>query len=174
MRRFCSLVVTEGREGERGEGIKMEGKNKTEGKKKKQGKKGGDRGTTSSYNLADDLFGPKEPPTPPSSSPSLIATLFPYPSQVPARNTQGSWRPQNQNQGNDWRGGNGEQGSAYQNAAPQIPHYYSSSIYYGAQDICPTPSQSSQRQSQPENVGQEDDPHRRDCDGQWWEGSVYY
>uniref|UniRef100_A0A1D1Y8M6 Exocyst complex component 4 n=1 Tax=Anthurium amnicola TaxID=1678845 RepID=A0A1D1Y8M6_9ARAE len=102
-----------------------------------------------SSSLAADLFGKKNPPAPSSSS--FFHSVFPPASTVMSKNSSrsdvygSSWKKEAQSQSWDAQnvsadgipqgGGNREMNSAYEHEKID-PCTFSSSLYYGGQDIC--------------------------------------
>ncbi|KAL3523910.1 hypothetical protein ACH5RR_016744 [Cinchona calisaya] len=145
-------------------------------------------GSSSSFTM--DLFGPKETSKSSSSSTGLFGSVFGPPSTGLGKDCSHSGRIQDY--GNQYgnvkngtldymnqksRGDSRDRSSIYQNETAE-PCYFSSSIYYGGQEVYPPTGQSTNPQHAFKKDGGDDDPNGNDSTsasrGNWWQGSLYY
>ncbi|KAL3521149.1 hypothetical protein ACH5RR_019298 [Cinchona calisaya] len=147
---------------------------------------------SSSSSFIMDLFGPKE--TSKSSSPSttgLFGSVFGPPSMGLGKDSSHSGIKQDygsqygnlRNGTSDYymnqksRSDSRDQSSIYQNETAE-PCYFSSSIYYGGQEVYSPTDQSTNTQHIFKKDGEDDDPDGNNSTsasrGNWWQGSLYY
>uniref|UniRef100_A0A5B7BRR5 Uncharacterized protein n=1 Tax=Davidia involucrata TaxID=16924 RepID=A0A5B7BRR5_DAVIN len=154
-------------------------------------------GGNSSSSFTVDLFGPKDSSSS-SSSTGLFGSVFGPPSTGLVRDSShtgiiGSLRkqdsgsqygnakhgtPDNITQRTEGSGKPSKEGnSIYQNETVE-PCYFSSSIYYGAQQVYSPSSQTTGSQHNFKKDGGQDDPNGSNLSsasrGNWWQGSFYY
>ncbi|KAK9282750.1 hypothetical protein L1049_010971 [Liquidambar formosana] len=155
----------------------------------------------SSSSITLDLFGPKDSSSS-SSSTGLFGTVFPPPSTVLGRTSSHSGfvgSSRKQDFGNQYgnakygtrdyniQGSKGENSgiagkekisSIYQNETVLEPCSFSSSIYYGGQDVYYPQTRTAESHPTFKNDGGEDDPNGSNSNGasrgNWWQGSLYY
>ncbi|XP_076952335.1 uncharacterized protein LOC143626022 [Bidens hawaiensis] len=132
---------------------------------------------SSSSSFTETLFGPKDGRT---SSTGLFGSVF-GPSSTGVRHT-GSSNKQDFGNSNHSTTDCKTQGmkcenrrnSSYQTESAE-PSYYSSSIYYGGQDIYPPTSTNNCSQRTFKRGGGDEDPNGNSASrGNWWQGSLYY
>ncbi|KAK9290649.1 hypothetical protein L1049_008822 [Liquidambar formosana] len=148
-------------------------------------------GSSSSSSFTSDLFGTKESYPSPSSSTGIFGSIFSPSSKVLGRESLRSEVIGKKQEGNEvWNTkpgapdnnywstegenksvANRDMGFIYQEERAQQPCHYSSSIYYGGQDIYAHPqnSQSSGLHSSVKKDGGEDDTGSASR-GNWWQG----
>ncbi|MQL79002.1 hypothetical protein Taro_011437 [Colocasia esculenta] len=159
-----------------------------EGKNKKQSGSSSSPPKTTSSSLVADLFGGKNAPNPSSSS--FFHSVFPPPPTVMGRESSrsdifsSSWKQDGQSQTWNAQGvaadgmgqgsGNRERSSAYQHEKID-PCSFSSSLYYGGQDICTNTSSSHNNGYNYKKDGEDDTNNPNAVSrGNWWQGSLYY
>ncbi|KAH6762041.1 hypothetical protein C2S52_019474 [Perilla frutescens var. hirtella] len=146
-------------------------------------------GKQSGSSLASDLFGAKDSSAAASSS-GIFNSIFPPPQKVVGRDsfqyseTEKKISSQNPTwtakSGVSERNGEGQiqstaskdMGSYYPEEKPQ-PFHYSSSIYYGGQDVYSRPESAQNPGTTFNKDGGEDDSGSASR-GNWWQGSLYY
>lgn len=150
----------------------------------------------SSSSISNELFGPKGGST--SAPPTgIFDSVFSNPSTYSRSEVVGSWRKNDsENQGwssNQQTGGNasqtseGQGQSAYNKGRSSIfqdkgaePHYLSSSLYYGGQDVYSNSAdtRASVKPHTYKKDGEDDDAHGNNLHsasrGNWWQGGLYY
>ncbi|RDY06891.1 hypothetical protein CR513_09059 [Mucuna pruriens] len=155
-----------------------------ENNKKKVGEGGS---SSSSFTNFDHLFGPKDPSTTSSSSTSIFGSIFPPPSTVGVRDStkqdtgcKNYGAPGNYSNKGESSGVSNKNGSStnyHQNETVE-PSYYSSSIYYGAQENYSPRTRTTQSHHIFKKDKEDDDPNGNDSNsasrGNWWQGSLYY
>lgn len=166
---------------ERGEWIDCKGRKYRMEKGKQVG--------NSSSSFTTDLFGPKETSNSSSSSTGLFGSVFGPSTTGLGKDSTHSGRKQdygsqygnvrngisdyNQQSKADSRG----KSSIYQNETTE-PCYFSSSIYYGGQEVYSPSGQSANSQHSFKKDGEDDDPNGNNSTsasrGNWWQGSLYY
>ncbi|CAA6661714.1 unnamed protein product [Spirodela intermedia] len=133
----------------------------------------------STSSLVADLFGGKNAPNPSSSS--FFHSVFPPASTVMGRDSwkQGAqgqtWNGQNVPADGAFHGsGNKEKSPAYQHEKID-PCSFSSSLYYGGQDICTNAPTSHSPGYNHKKDGEDDSNNPNAASrGNWWQGSLYY
>ncbi|GMP23191.1 hypothetical protein CsSME_00000876 [Camellia sinensis var. sinensis] len=131
----------------------------------KQVSGGGSYSSSSSFTL--DLFGPKDPSSSSSSSTDIFGSVFGPPSTDFASQygIAKHGTPDNMSQ----RG---------KVEASVEPCYFSSSIYYGGQEVYPPTTHTTVSQHIFKKDGRDDDPNGSNLNGasrgNWWQGSLYY
>ncbi|XP_057475230.1 uncharacterized protein LOC130763343 [Actinidia eriantha] len=156
--------------------------------------------TSSSSSFTLDLFGPKDNSSSPSS-PGLFGSVFGPPSTGFGKNSSHSGtmectrkqdfggqygRGKNGTSENTTHRGKGEsydhtskdkRTNTYQKETTE-PCYFSSSIYYGGQEVYSPTSQPTVSQHIFKKDGGDEDPNGSNlnsaCRGNWWQGSLYY
>ncbi|XP_004503211.1 uncharacterized protein [Cicer arietinum] len=152
-------------------------------------KVGGGAGSSSSPTNFDHLFGPKDPSTISSSSNSIFGSIFPPPSTGGRRDSTrhdmgcknyGGGAPGNYSKkGEGMSNKNITDDTNYHNETVG-PNYYSSSIYYGAQEnYSPTTCKTTHSPHIIKNDKDDDDDSNGSDSGSasrgnWWKGSLYY
>ncbi|KAK4353201.1 hypothetical protein RND71_028719 [Anisodus tanguticus] len=145
--------------------------------------------SSSSSSFTNELFGPKEP-----SNSSLFSSVFGPPSTGLRRDPihsgyRGSSRIQDQgnqygntkygtpdNESKRSRGDNSTKGKTlmYQNEKVEPPCNFSSSIYYGGQDVYSPTTQTTGSQNSIVKKDGGGDGSNSASRGNWWQGSLYY
>ncbi|KAL5709381.1 hypothetical protein ACHQM5_020078 [Ranunculus cassubicifolius] len=149
-------------------------------------------------NISNDLFGPKGgsgSTGKPNSSTGIFDSVFSNPSTYSRTEAIGSWRKKESGENQGWKSkGNTSQASeghgqnAYNKGRSSIfqddkaePHYLSSSLYYGGQDVYSNPSETRSSPSPhtyKKKDGEDDDPNGSNLHsasrGNWWQGGLYY
>ncbi|KAL0316354.1 UNVERIFIED_CONTAM: hypothetical protein Scaly_1955400 [Sesamum calycinum] len=144
-----------------------------------------------------DLFGAKDSSAPASSS-AIFGSIF----APPSRNSGGKslhlaeTEKKNDSGSQDWIGKNAASGlfsgdnnvggqeqnrsttkkemSSYFQEEKVQPFHYSSSIYYGGQDVYAQPQSTQNPSSTTFNKDVEEDDSGSASRGNWWQGSLYY
>ncbi|KAF5191808.1 E3 ubiquitin-protein ligase rlim-like protein [Thalictrum thalictroides] len=168
------------------------------GSRKSSGGNGAAAGSSSSSSSSiNELFGPKGASSSTKNT-GIFDSVFSQPSKYSRSEVVGSWRKKDSENQGGWKSkqetpGNpskstGSQGQgAYNKGQSSIfqdegvePHYLSSSIYYGGQDVCSNPSdtRSSPSAHTYKKDEQDDDPNGSNLHsasrGNWWQGGLYY
>lgn len=145
------------------------------GKKKQVGNNssGGSKNSNKNSSFTNDLFGPKDPPSPSSST--LFGSVFGPPSSMGKQDFGGHYVSGNITH-NSKGGSSKDKNNKYDNQTVE-PCYLSSSIYYGGQEVYPPNSQPNASQSVFKKDGTDGGgPNGSDSAsrGNWWKGSLYY
>ncbi|CAK9180243.1 unnamed protein product [Ilex paraguariensis] len=139
-------------------------------------------GSSSSFTV--DLFGPKDTSSSSSSSTGLFGSVFGPPSTGLGRDsshcvsTGSSKKPDLGGQyGNAKHGTTGSSTQRNKGESAE-PCYFSSSIYYGGQEVYSPNSQTTGSQQVFKKDDEHDDPNGNNGNGasrgNWWKGSLYY
>ncbi|XP_042053136.1 uncharacterized protein LOC121798279 isoform X1 [Salvia splendens] len=141
-------------------------------------------GKQTSSSLASDLFGAKDSSS--SSSSGIFGTMFPPPPKVVGQEYSGTekkiisgnpnWTAKNGVADRNAVGGQNQRKDdvSYYTDEKVQPFHYSSSIYYGGQDVYSRPeSAQNPGTSFNKDNGGEDDLGSASR-GNWWQGSLYY
>ncbi|XP_027160642.1 uncharacterized protein LOC113761732 [Coffea eugenioides] len=145
---------------------------------------------SSSSSFTMDLFGPKEPSKSSSSSTGLFGSVFGPSSTGLGKDSAHSGRKQDfgsqygtaRNGTSDYinqksRADTKEKSSIYQSETSE-PCYFSSSIYYGGQEVYSPTGQNTNSQHVFRRDGEDDDSNDNNPSsasrGNWWQGSLYY
>ncbi|KAE9445077.1 hypothetical protein C3L33_23023, partial [Rhododendron williamsianum] len=145
-------------------------------------------GGSSASSFTSDLFGPKDSSSSsPSSSYGLFGSVFGPPSTGLGKDSSysgfmGSVRKQDyESQNSNGKNGNPDltnsKDKRYQSETVE-PCNFSSSIYYGGQEVYSPTSQPTVSQHVFKKDGGDDDPNASNSNsasrGNWWQGSLYY
>lgn len=145
---------------------------------------------SSSSSFTMDLFGPKETSKSSSSSTGLFGSVFGPSSTGLGKDSSHSGRKQDfgsqfgtaRNETSDYinqksRADTKEKSSIYQSETSE-PCYFSSSIYYGGQEVYSPTGQNTNSQHILRKDGGDDDSNDNSSSsasrGNWWQGSLYY
>ncbi|XP_011077618.1 uncharacterized protein LOC105161583 isoform X2 [Sesamum indicum] len=145
-------------------------------------------GKKSGSSFTYDLFGAKDSSAPASSS-AIFGSIF----APPSRNSGGEslhlseTEKKNGSGSQDWSGKNAASGGQEQNRSTTKkemssyfqeekvqPFHYSSSIYYGGQDVYAQPQSTQNPSSTTFNKDVGEDDSGSASRGNWWQGSLYY
>ncbi|KAL0344507.1 UNVERIFIED_CONTAM: hypothetical protein Sradi_4282000 [Sesamum radiatum] len=145
-------------------------------------------GKKSGSSFTYDLFGAKDSSAAASSS-AIFGSIF----APPSRNSGGEslhlseTEKKNASGSQDWSGKNAASGGQEQNRSTAKkemnsyfqeekvqPFHYSSSIYYGGQDVYAQPQSTQNPSSTTFNKDVGEDDSGSASRGNWWQGSLYY
>ncbi|KAL8508984.1 hypothetical protein ACS0TY_016245 [Phlomoides rotata] len=133
----------------------------------------------SSTSLFNDLFGDKDSSSPPPTH-GILASIFPPPASPrgePWRTSETEKKADSVTQVK--KSVSGEEQSTKENTSyfqeeKHQPFLYSSSIYYGGQDIYSRPQSAQNPRAPTYNKYEAEDDSDSASRGNWWQGSLYY
>ncbi|XP_057801319.1 uncharacterized protein LOC131016626 isoform X2 [Salvia miltiorrhiza] len=124
-------------------------------------------GKQSSSSFTSDLFGAKDS----SSSSQILSSIFAPPAKVSG--LENEKKNGSVTQASTAKTGEKEKRS-YLEEEKTTPFHYSSSIYYGGQDVYSQPHSSSLTTEMQLNKDVGEDESDSASRGNWWQGSLYY
>lgn len=133
--------------------------------------------SSSTSSLTMDLFGPKDSSSSPSSG--LFGSVFGPQSTGLQRNASHTGPSKKQDLGNQYvNGKHGNSGNtAHNQNKSSKPCYFSSSIYYGGQEVYSPNGYTTSQHIFKKDGGDDDEYGSKSSSasrGNWWQGSLYY